>query len=126
MTCDPLGFCYNLDEEIDSYGTRLSSIVLKTSYYSETAGLLIAFGLSQGLSLRQIAELWIPRHRPGLSRWKHENPDFAELVDLGMRARTSELAREELMCQLEKLAPGAIAASERAPRKRRATKRAKR
>ncbi len=127
---------------------------MRPSTYSDTAGLLIAHALSLGLSYRQIAEIAASmRWQPQIARWKASNPDFTELCDLGERARTEPLARDELMCQLERFIPGAheigeqvkafgqtpegqawirkplpreVAARKRALRKRRATKRAKR
>lgn len=76
---------------------------MKTTYYTETAGVLVALGLSRGLSLRAIAETRLPRHHPIFSRWKREHEGFRELVELGELARTDPRARRRLDRRAEAL-----------------------
>jgi hypothetical protein len=80
----------------------------RPSTYDIRAGLLIAHGLSLGLSYRQIADIAASMSwQPQIARWKANNPDFAELCDLAIRARTEPLARDELWCQILRFMPEA-------------------
>ncbi len=66
----------------------------RKSHYTPEAGVLVARAVADGLSLRRIAALRIPRHHWVLSRWRREHPDFDRLLRVAERARDGDRAAQ--------------------------------